>query len=124
MKIELDVRLIKNKTNKGLKRVFNRFGSFVRRRAQSSIRKRKRISLPGSAPSGHTGQLKKSILFAYDSKSYSVIIGPVAQGKRVGELLELGGVSGKKNYQPRPFMRPAFEIELANLPKILKNFIE
>jgi len=48
------------------RRVLSKFGAFVRRTARSSIRKRKRISEPGSPPSSHSGLLKKFIFFGYD----------------------------------------------------------
>jgi len=51
------------------RRVLSKFGAFVRRTARSSIRKRKRISEPGSPPSSHSGLLKKFIFFGYDRRS-------------------------------------------------------
>lgn len=55
-------------------------GAFVRRRARSSLRRRKAVSSPGSPPSVHSSDsvaTLKNILFAYDRANQSVIIGPV-----------------------------------------------
>lgn len=55
-------------------------GAFVRRRARSSLRRRKKPSAPGSPPSVHSTDnvaTLKNILFAYDRQRQSVVIGPV-----------------------------------------------
>lgn len=74
-------------------RLLSRAGAFVMTRARRSIRKRKRISGAGKPPSSHTGFYKKSILFGYDKKNRSVVIGPSANfgGSEVPSLLEFGG---------------------------------
>lgn len=75
------------------RRILSRFGAFVRTRARSSIRKRKKISEPGKPPSSHTGQLRRLIFFGYDFINSSVIIGPMPfRGPAVApRLLEEGG---------------------------------
>lgn len=112
--------------DKATKKALSKFGAFVRRRAQSSIRTRKKISEPGSPPSGHAGNLKRLIYFSYDPQQKSVVTGPTPFG--VGEaprLLEMGGVSvfGKR-YRPRPFMKPAFDAEQPNAAKMFENQME
>jgi hypothetical protein len=59
-------------------------GSFVRRRARSSLRRRKKSSAPGSPPSTHAagGHSLKTILFAYDKSSDSVMVGPIEFNQR------------------------------------------
>ncbi len=113
------------------RRVLSRFGAFVRRTAKSSIRKRKRTSAPGSPPSSHTGLLKKFIWFGYDPRNESVVIGParLSQNGR-GEapsLLEYGGprkvAKRRVTYAARPFMGPAFEKELPQLPAMWRDSI-
>lgn len=58
-----------------------RAGAFIRTRARSSLRRRKKPSAPGSPPSVHarSGDVAslKTILFAYDTTSDSVVVGPV-----------------------------------------------
>jgi hypothetical protein len=92
------------------KTVLSKAGSFVRRTAKSSIRKRKKSAPPGTPPSSHVGTLKNLISFQYDPESKSVVIGPklyrksglvgrgknrriYATGSKTGpELLEFGGI--------------------------------
>ena len=117
------------------RRVLSKFGAFVRRTARSSIRKRERISEPGSPPSSHAGLLKKFIFFGYDPRKDSVVIGPVRlTQKGRGEapsLLEYGGTTkvehrGKRKrakVRPRPFMGPAFEKEQPKLPAMWRDSV-
>ena len=107
-------------TDKGTKRALSKFGAFVRQRAKSSIRKRKKISAPGSPPSSHTGKLKRAIFFGFDKERNSVVVGPVLfSSTNAPEKLEKG-VGG---YRARPFMTPAFAAELPNAPKVFKDQI-
>ena len=117
-------------------RVFSRFGAFVRTRARSSIRKRKRVSTPGQPPSSHAGTLKKFIFFSFDARSRSVVVGPVpiAGGGTAPESLEYGGRTSlfvreknervTANYRPRPFMTPAFTEEQKTLPALWRDSIK
>lgn len=77
--------------------------AFVRRRMRSGLRRRKRASKPGQAPSVHATSpvaTLKAILFAYDARTKSGIVGPIKlNGQRslstssqaLPGLLELGG---------------------------------
>ena len=116
---------------KGKRRVLSKFGAFVRTRARSSIRKRKKTSEPGQPPSSHAGQLRL-IFFSWDDSTKSVVVGPIPFSGKRGEavapkLLELGGTTttetkrGPKtlHYQARPFMQPALEAES---PKFAEQF--
>lgn len=116
-------------------RVLSKFGAFVRRTARSSIRSRKTPSAPGSPPSSHTGLLKRLIFFGYDPASRSVVIGPAPLRSTVEAppLLEYGGTARRKGrsgkqvtatYRPRPFMGPAFQQELKNLPPLWRDSIK
>ena len=112
-----------------------RAGAFIRRRARSSIRKRKRISDPGKPPSSHTGRLRGLILFGYDRQAETVVVGPKATGGKdqAGETLEHGktvrGRRGRRRvrmrYRARPFMGPALKEEVAagKLPKLWANAV-
>ncbi|HVS73135.1 MAG TPA: hypothetical protein VHQ47_17905 [Phycisphaerae bacterium] len=71
-----DRKAIIDKVDAGTRRVLSKFGAFVRTRARSSIRKRKKPSAPGSPPSSHNGMLKDNIFFGYDSSKRSVVTGP------------------------------------------------
>lgn len=109
--------------------VLSRFGAFVRRTARSSIRKRRRESVPGQPPSNRTGLLKKFIFFGYERDSRSVVIGPAKlnQKTRAPSVLEYGGKTKVKDKNvriaARPYMGPAFEKEKPKLPNLWKNSI-
>lgn len=114
---------VKNAIDKGTRRVLSKFGAFVRRRAQNSLATRAGTSRPGQPPYSHIGLLKKFLFFAYDKIRNSVVIGPVKirENSQAPSLLEYGGdVIGpdgeRDHYEPRPFMGPAFERELKDLP--------
>lgn len=109
---------------RGAKRALSRFGAYVRTRARSSIRTRKRASRPGQPPSNHTGDLKKRIYFGYDSQTKSVVAGPLPYHKGVAHIIEYGGIYGGILYRARPFMRPAFERELSNAERLFKDQIK
>lgn len=110
------------------RRVLSKFGAFVRQRARSSIRSRKKPSLPGMPPSSHEGSLKRLIFFAYDPAARSVVVGPTKFG--AGEapgLLERGGRVGRKGkvqrYKGNPFMAPAAAAELPKFRESLRNMV-
>ncbi len=63
---------------KAKRKALSKAGAFVRKRARSSMRRRKGVSSPGSPPSAHSnGHSLKTILFAYQPQSESTIVGPV-----------------------------------------------
>jgi len=126
-----DRKAVTSAVDRATRKVFSRFGAFVRRGAKSSIRKRKRISTPGEPPSSHTGLLKRLIYFGYDRQRRSVVIGPQRLNQKIGdapEALEYGGVSTvveglrsrrkkrRVRIQARPYMGPAFQKEQPKLP--------
>lgn len=126
-------------------RVLSKFGAYVRTGAKSSIRKRKRPSLPGQPPSSHVGTLKQLIFFSYDFEKKSVVIGPTLSNHPTGapEVLEHGGEAdvtdsvwktrrGQKTREKRtrrvkiaerPFMGPALDRELPKLPGMWANSV-
>lgn len=128
-----DRRKVHRAVDGATRRVLARFGAFVRRRAKSSIRKRKATSLPGSPPSSHTGKYRDLIFFAYDVPRRSVVIGPTQSrpDSSVPRLLEHGGVALRRtrtgtvelHYRARPHMGPAFEAEIPSLPPLWRNAV-
>lgn len=101
-----DRQVVLTAVDRARKRVLSKFGSFVRRTARQSIRKRKRASLPGQPPSGHGKQLLKTfIYFGYDPGNDSVVIGPEKLGGssmgEAPEVLEYGGWGMRKNTRRR-----------------------
>jgi hypothetical protein len=128
-----DRQPVMNAVSRAERRVLSKFGAFVRRRARSSIRKRKAISEPGKPPSSHTGVLRQTIFFVYEPQRASVVIGPVElnRGTEAPRLLEHGGQAvrreGQKRvrmtYRPRPFMGPAYEREVPKLPALWRDSV-
>lgn len=125
-------------------RNLSKAGSFVRRGARSSLRRRKKPSAPGSPPSVHTNHpvaTLKSIWFVLDRSRLSVVIGPVRLNGRsllgsdrgtVPELMELGGSATlekrkkrrRVRYSPRPFMGPALQRELPKFEGLWANSVK
>lgn len=130
-----DRQAVISKVDAATRRVLSKFGAFVRQTAKNSIWKRKRISKPGRPPSSHIGLLRKFIWFGYDADRRSVVIGPARLNQKGrGEapaLLEYGGETtlvrhGRRvraRFRPRPFMGPAFEKEIPQLPAMWRGSI-
>lgn len=129
-----DKKRVLSATTRAERQVLSRFGAFVRRRAKSSIRKRKAISNPGAPPSSHVGTYRRLIFFSYDPGRRSVVIGPTQNrvGSAVPRLLEKGGdvtVKTKRGiarlrYRARPHMGPAFKAELPGVPQLWRNSVK
>ncbi|HBE72477.1 MAG TPA: hypothetical protein DDW52_30455 [Planctomycetaceae bacterium] len=110
-----DRAIVKDAISDAERRNLRMIGAFIRRRARTKIlRRRKRSSAPGSPPSIHSRDKRASlrnILFGYDPRRHSVIIGPVklsgvvdntdTLGKTVPELLEFGGTALIEEVQSR-----------------------
>lgn len=106
-----DRRIIDNQLMRREKFKLWRIGSFLRTRARSMLRRRKKVSKPGQspsvrAPSGSFATLK-NILYYYDPERRSVIVGPrflngtAPKGSNavsVPQLLEFGGVQEIEEY--------------------------
>lgn len=133
-----DRHAVVDKVEKARVTVLSRIGAFMRTRARSMLRKRKRISNPGQAPSVHTSDPTislKNVQFGYDFSSRSVVVGPIPlNGKNGGtpvpELLEFGGTVTRKgktlHYAARQFMGPTLQKEIAagTLPPHWKNSVK
>lgn len=120
-------------------KVLSKRGAFIRRRAQTSMRYKKKrdakgktiASAPGSPPLAHKSEgalLRKLLFFSYDFSSDSTVIGPTAIGKGEAPALnEFGGYAlrgGKvAKYPERAFMQPALEAETPAMPKDWQNQI-
>ena len=76
----LDRQEVAKSIGKANRRAMSKVGSFIRRRARSSLRRRKHSSLPGQPPSVHSRSkvaTLKNILFAYDPQNETLVVGPV-----------------------------------------------
>ena len=122
------------KVRDGTKSTLAKAGAFVRTRARSLLRRRKRSAQPGQPPSDHGGYLKRWIFFAYEAATQSVVIGPrLFRSSRptVPQLLEGGGEiarhrsSGKPaTYSKFPFMEPALEAERPKFPELFSDVVK
>jgi hypothetical protein len=95
------------------RKTLSKFGAFVRRRAQTSIRPRRDVSQPGQPPSSHVGTLRKMIFFAYDKDRRSVVIGPT--------LLKAGAAVLQGTMQARGYfkrMDPAVVVGFGGYPSL------
>lgn len=66
-------------------------GAFIRTRARRSMRsggKKGKSSSPGQPPRSHKGQLRQFLIFSYDDRTKSVVVGPtlLPSGKRSDPL--------------------------------------
>jgi hypothetical protein len=117
------------------RKAFGKAGAFVRQRAKTSIKKKKKGTSPaGSPPYSHAGQLRL-IFFSWDAKAESVVVGPIlfaaTRGPKQGaKLQEHGGEAtyqdGKgrtrhARYPARPFMLPALKAELPKFAGLFKG---
>lgn len=127
-----DRATVKALVDRQTRRALGQAGAIVRRYARSSIRKARpneRPSKPGKPPKSRSPRHElRTILFAYQEQTRSVVIGPMkfpgtSPGTPVPALLEFGGVGlpgsrgRRRRFEPRPYMAPAFE---KARPKILE----
>lgn len=140
-----DRKAVRDATTRAERKVLSKAGAFIRTRARTSIKRRKKSATPGNPPHAHSKDkvaTLKNILFAYDPQNHSVVIGPVKlNGKRghVPRLLEQGGrasfTNAKRrrggvvkttvtgNYRAFPYMGPAKDAELPKFPSLWRNSI-
>lgn len=85
-----DRKAVLDRVGRARVKSLSRFGAFVRTRARSLIRTRKRVSRPGEPPSSHTGVLKRFIYFVYDPVRKTVVVGPA----KTNQLFHRGGTPG------------------------------
>jgi hypothetical protein len=100
-----DREAVQKAADRGNLRALAKAGAFIRTRARSSLRRRKKPSPPGAPPSVHSRDsfaTLKNILFGLEPQRQAVIIGPVGLGRSgsaatapvsgtVPNVLEFGG---------------------------------
>lgn len=74
-----DRQEVKGRMTKANRKAISKAGAFIRRRARSSLRRRKKSSEPGRPPNVHTDRVAtpKNILVAYEPQSESLVVGAV-----------------------------------------------
>jgi hypothetical protein len=107
--------------NNSLLETFGDAARLTRTIARNSIKRRagKAYALPGQPPKTRFGSIRNSILYDVDKKRNEAIIGPAYS--RIGPVAaahEHGGSFRGRDYEERPFMRPAFQKIVARLPKL------
>jgi hypothetical protein len=65
-------------------------------------------SKPGKPPRYWQGLIRRFLFFAYDTRSESVVIGPMQLGGKSTVLRDLEMGNSAKGLAPRPYMEPAF----------------
>jgi hypothetical protein len=88
-----DKQVVRDRMSKANRRALSKAGAFIRRRARSSLRRRKKPSPAGQPPSVHTSDrvaTLKNILFAYEPEHESLVVGPV----RLNQSTFMGPVLG------------------------------
>ena len=134
---------VKRAVDRARRSVLSKAGAFVRQRARSLIRPRRRSARPGEPPSSHTGLLRRFIFFGYprNSDRDTVVIGPAPLNQRseygnttVPEVLEFGGRvttrdyrTGKRvtrRYRGHPYMGPALEKEADKFPALWRDSVK
>lgn len=111
---DLDTAAVTRHVDRAARPVMMRAGAFVRRRAQSRLRRRKKPSAAGQAPSVHATDSRatlKNIRFDYDAEAKELIVGFVLldTGNEVAdpsgtlpETLEFGGTVSLLEEERRP----------------------
>ena len=87
---------VKDRMTKANRKALTKVGAFIRRRARSSLRRRKKSSQPGQPPSVHTADrvaTLKNILFAYEPNSQTLVVGPVKLNQKTLLGPQLGNVT-------------------------------
>ena len=128
-----DRQVVKDALDAATQSVLGRFGDRVRKAARQSIRQTKnpKPSPPGKPPRSRTGALRDGIVYAYDQAQKAVVVGPMKLNRSTPApaLHELGGQTTVQEkdrvktavYPARPYMRPAFEKKLPQLPGLWRN---
>lgn len=117
--------------DRATRRVQSRQGAFIRQRARTSIRRRKKSSPAGQPPSAHVAGGIKLIFFSWDPATESTVVGPVpTAGTAVAPgLLERGGEARRQtrsgavrlHYRGNPFMAPAERAERPKFAALYRN---
>lgn len=131
-----DRRRVIDAIGKAKVKYYSKVGAFVRRRAQTSMRRQKnfrKYSAPGKPPFAHAGHLRELLFFSYDSSTDSVVVGPIPYRKgEVPALHEHGGKAQRRcrgrafaaTYPPRSFMGPALAAEEPKLPDYWQDAVK
>ena len=124
VRIKFDPSKLLKAVSKAERRYLFRAGGLLKTIARRSIKKQKAKSQPGTPPSSQTGNLRNAIWFDVNLHALDVVIGPrFTDMHEIGYLHEFGGTRNGAVYPARPYMGPAFDATVPQLPKIWKDLI-
>ena len=92
----LDRKEVRRRIGWANQRAMSKAGAFIRRRARSKLRRRKRSSRPGQPPSVHSTDRVanlKNIAFAYDPNREVLVVGPVKLNRKSPSWIDLGSAT-------------------------------
>jgi phage gpG-like protein len=97
VKTKFDKKGLKRRVDDANFRSLGHASAAIRLTAKRSIRKRKKPSMPGTAPNTPTGHLRRVIAYAVDRKRQEAAIGPTNEYARtIWNLHEFGGTTWQK----------------------------
>ena len=100
VRTKLDHKIVQHKVEQATFKSLGEAGGAIRLTASRSIRKRKKPSLPGTAPNTPTGHLRRVIRYSVDQHKTVVAIGPTNNYARtIWNLHEFGGRI-RKRFKP------------------------
>ena len=124
VRIKFDPSKLLKAVSKAERQYLFRAGGLLKAISERSIKRRKKKSDPDTPPSSQKGVLKKSIWFDVDMTALNVVIGPTfTDMHEIGYLHEFGGTRNGAVYPARPYMGPAFDATVPQLPGIWKDLI-
>jgi hypothetical protein len=141
-RIFFDLEKVVNAVEKAEQRAMSKFGAYVRTRARSSLRRRKKPSQPGEPPSVHSQDdfaTLKNILFGFEPSTRKTVVGMVrTNGRKTtagpvpgvhehGADVKRPGRGGKKylaRYPSRPTMAPALKAETPNFANLFRGEVK
>lgn len=140
-----DRALVEGKIDRTTGAVMSRFGAFVRQTGRRNFRRKTAKEPVPPNPRNLTDLLRSSILFGWDPRTRSEVVGPYLFDKTKDKVnpppkrVERGGAyqitklqrrkSGavwltyQATYREFPFMRNALKTELPNLPRLWRDTI-
>lgn len=135
--LEFDSRKVTAAYLKAERQVLTRAAARGRVIARRAMRKRRRASRPGEAPTERKGQLKRFLLYAFEPEKHVAVFGPkkLPGAKDTPEALEKGLATTRKvgrgknrrtksiKFDKRPAMVPALNEISPGLSAMWKNAI-
>lgn len=115
--VHIENRIAKIRQNAKPEKRLSRSAFLIRRVARAQFVRRRGRAKAGSPPHTRRGKLPRSILYYVDRQREEAVIGPAAHlAGKSGKPHEHGGKYRGARYDERPFMGPALEAMLDQIP--------